>query len=141
MERFQRLAHSLWDCKYHVIWVPKYRRKTLYGEKKKIVIEAIKKWAEIKGIAIVEGNARRDHMHLCLAIPPKYSVSGAIGLLKGKSASEVMSFGSRTSRMVRGRHFWARGYCVSTVGLDEATIRRYIRHQEKKQRREEELDL
>jgi len=121
--------------------VPKYRRKALYGEKKRIIVAALKKWAEVKGIAIVEGNARRDHVHLCLAIPPKYSVSAAIGLLKGKSASEVMSFGSRTSRMVRGRHFWARGYCVSTVGLDEAVIRKYIRHQEKKERLEDDEDL
>ena len=83
----------------------------------------------------------RDHIHLCLEIPPKYSVSGIIGLLKGKSASEVMSFGTRVSRMVRGRHFWARGYCVSTVGLDEATIREYIRNQEQEDIRQEEFDL
>ncbi len=89
----------------------------------------------------MEGHALQDHIHLCLAIPPKYSVSGIIGLLKGKSASEVMSFGSRSSRMVRGRQFWARGYCVSTVGLDEATVLAYIRNQEEEDRRQEELGL
>ena len=106
-----------------------------------MVVRTIKKWAGIKGVEIIEGNARKDHIHLCLAIPPKYSVSSLIGLLKGKSASEVMSFGTRTSRMARGRHFWAKGYCVSTVGLDEAKIRAYIRHQEKEDKRQEEFDL
>jgi putative transposase len=141
MERFKRLSHSLWDCKYHVVWIPKYRRKELYGEKRKVVVRTIKKWAEIKGIEIIEGHAMKDHIHLCLAIPPKYSVSTAVGLLKGKSASEVMSFGTRTSRMVRGRHFWARGYCVSTVGLDEAEVCEYIRNQEQEDQRQEELGL
>ena len=87
----------------------------------------------------MEGHALRDHIHLCVAIPPKYSVSAVIGLLKGKSASEVMSFGNRSTRMVRGRHFWARGYCVSTVGLDEETIREYIRNQEEEDMRQEEF--
>ncbi len=139
MERFRRLSHSLWDCKYHVVWIPKYRRKALYGKKRDV--RTIKKWAEIKGIEIVEGHAMKDHIHLCLSIPPKYSVSSASGLLKGKSASEVMSFGGHSNRMVRGRHFWARGYCVSTVGLDEAMIRAYIRNQEQEDQRQEELDL
>ena len=131
MERFHRLAHSIWDCKYHVVWIPKCRRKELYGSKRDIVVMTIKQWARIKGIEIVEGHASRDHIHLCLAIPPKYSVAGTIGLLKGKSACEVMSMGTRAARMVRGREFWARGYCVSTVGLNEEEIREYIRNQEK----------
>jgi len=139
MERFRRLSHSIWDCTYHVVWIPKYRRKTLYGKKRTVVVNTIKKWARIRDIDILEGHAMADHIHLCLAIPPKYSVSSAIGLLKGKSASEVMSFGTKTSRMVRGRHFWAKGYCVSTVGLDEATIREYIRNQEDEDKRQEEL--
>ena len=141
MERFRRLAHSLWDCKYHVVWIPKYRRQELYGQKREIVVRTIKKWAQIKGVEIIEGHAMKDHIHLCVAIPPKYSVAGMLGLLKGKSASEVMSFGTRSNRMVRGRTFWARGYCVSTVGLDEATIRAYIRNQEEEDRRQEELGL
>jgi len=82
-----------------------------------------------------------DHVHLCLAIPPKYSVAEMIGLLKGKSASEVMSFGKGKSRLVRGRTFWARGYCVSTVGLDEQTVREYIKNQEEADRRQEEMPL
>jgi putative transposase len=139
VDRFRRLSHSIWDCKYHVIWVPKYRRKELYGSKRTVVVKAIKKWAGIKGVEIVEGHAVSDHIHLCLAIPPKYSVSNMIGLLKGKSASEVMSFGPHSSRMVRGRRFWARGYCVSTVGLDEATVLQYIREQEDEDRRQDGL--
>ena len=132
---------QFWDCKYHIVWIPKYRRKELYGTKRIVVVRTIKKWAEIKGIEIIEGHAMKDHIHLCVAIPPKYSVAAAIGLLKGKSASEVMSFGARTSRMIRGRHFWARGYCVSTVGLDEEAIRAYIRNQEIEDQRQEELEL
>jgi putative transposase len=104
-------------------------------------VETIKQWARIKGMDIIEGHAMPDHIHLCLSIPPKYSVAHAIGLLKGKSASEVMSFGTKSSRMVRGRTFWARGYCVSTVGLDEETVREYIRNQEQTDKLQDETDL
>ena len=141
MDHFKRLSHSVWDCKYHIIWIPKYRRKELYGNKRTIVVQTIKKWAGIKGVDIVAGKACSDHIHLCLSIPPKYSVANIVGLLKGKSASEVMSFGTKASRMVRGRRFWARGYCVSTVGLNEETILEYIRNQENEDRRQEDLGL
>jgi putative transposase len=141
MERFRKLAHATWDCKYHVIWIPKYRRREVYGKKRKSVVATIKRWARIKQIEILEGHALKDHVHLCLAIPPKYSVAAVVGLLKGKSASEVMSFGTRSTRMARGRHFWARGYCVSTVGLNEATIRAYIRNQQEQDMRQESFDL
>jgi putative transposase len=105
------------------------------------VVDTIKQWARIKGIEIIEGDAMPDHIHLFASIPPKYAVSHTIGLLKGKSASEVMSFGTKQSRMVRGRTFWARGYCVSTAGLDEETVREYIRNQEKMDILQEELAL
>lgn len=141
MNRFETLAHSKYDCKYHIVWIPKYRRKSLYGAKRRVVVESIQKWAKIKDISIIEGHACLDHIHLCVGIPPKYSVSSVIGMLKGKSASEVMSFGKSGSRMVRGRSFWARGYCVSTVGLDEKVIREYIRNQEVKDKNEEQLEL
>ena len=141
MDHFQRLSHSVWDCKYHVIWIPKYRRKELYGDKRRVVINTLKKWTKIKGVEIIEGHAMKDHIHLCLSIPPKYSVAGMIGLLKGKSASEVMSFGTKTSRMVRGRHFWSRGYCVSTVGLDEEWIKEYICNQEIADQLQMEFDI
>ena len=141
MNKYKKLSHATWDCKYHIVWIPKYRRKELYGQKKRISVETIRKWTRIKDIEIIDGKALKDHVHICLSIPPKYSVSGVIGLLKGKSASEVMSFGTRRSRMVRGRRFWARGYFVSTVGLDENTIRQYIRDQEDEDRRQEEFDF
>ena len=141
MNRFKTLAHSKWECKYHVVWIPKYRRKELYGNKKLVVIAAIKKWAKIKEIEILEDHACKDHIHLCLSIPPKYSISGVVGILKGKSASEVMSFGSSNTRMVRGRQFWARGYCVSSVGLDEGTIRAYIKNQEEEDQKQDQLGL
>ena len=141
MNKYKKLSHATWDCKYHIVWIPKYRRKELYGQKKRIIVETIRKWACIKDVEIVDGKALKDHVHICLSIPPKYSVAGVIGLLKGKSASEVMSFGTRRSRMVRGRRFWARGYFVSTVGLDEKTILQYIREQEDEDRRQEEFDF
>jgi len=141
MNKYKKLSHATWDCKYHIVWIPKYRRKELYGQKKRIIVETIRKWTRIKEVEIIEGKALKDHVHICLSIPPKYSVAGVIGLLKGKSASEVMSFGTRRSRMVRGRRFWARGYFVSTVGLDEKTIRQYIREQEEEDRRQEEFDF
>ena len=141
MSRFRTLAHSKWECKYHVVWVPKYRRKALYGSIREKIVSSIKKWSLVKGVEIIEGFACIDHIHLCLSIPPKYSVSGMVGLLKGKSASEVMSFGNKSSRMVRGRNFWAKGYCVSTVGLDEKIIRRYIQNQEKVDKETDQLSL
>ena len=141
MKNFKTLAHSKWDCKYHVVFIPKYRRKALYGTKRQVIVDSIKRWAKFKQIEILEGHAMADHIHICLAIPPKYSVSSAIGLLKGKSASEVMSFGKPANRMVRGRHFWARGYCVSTVGLDENTVRTYIRNQEAEDKRQDDAGL
>ena len=104
MELFNRLAHSIWDCKFHIVWIPKYRRKELYGAKRRIVVDTIKQWSRIKGIEIIEDHAMPDYIHLCVSIPPKYSVAHTIGLLKGKSASEVMSFGTKSSRS-EAEHF------------------------------------
>ena len=141
MRKYRVGAHTKFDMKVHLVWIPKYRRKLLYHRERDVVVRTIKQWARIKGIKIIEGHAMGDHVHLCLAIPPKYSVAEMIGLLKGKSASEVMSFGKGKSRLVRGRTFWARGYCVSTVGLDEQTVREYIKNQEEADRRQEEMPL
>ena len=141
MKRFKTLSHTSYECKYHVVWIPKYRRKALYGVKKSIIVSSIKKWALIKDVEIVQGSAMVDHIHLCLSIPPKYSVSSIIGLLKGKSASEVMSYGGRSNRMSRGRSFWARGYCVSTVGLNEQIIREYIKNQEVEDKKQDQLQF
>lgn len=84
MTRFKTLSHTKWECKYHIVWIPKYRRKSLYGLKKRVVVSSIKKWAQIKEIEIVEGFAMKDHIHLCLSIPPKFSISSVVGILKGK---------------------------------------------------------
>jgi len=137
--RFNKLSHTRWECKYHLVWIPKYRRKYLYGAKKRVIVSSIKKWAVIKGVEILEGYAMKDHVHLCVSIPPKLSVSAVVGILKGKSASEVMSYGGSPNRMSRGRQFWARGYCVSTVGLEEQIIRNYIKNQEAEDKQQDQL--
>ena len=98
MKRFKTLSHTRYECKYHVVWIPKYRRKSLYGVKKNIVVSSIKKWATIKEVEIIEGFAMIDHIHLCLSIPPKLAVSSVIGVLKGESAAEVMSYGVNRQR-------------------------------------------
>jgi putative transposase len=141
MKEFQSLSHATWECKYHVVWIPKYRRKAIYAYKKRIIVDSIKRWAASRDVKIIEGYAMKDHIHLCLSIPPKYAVSSIIGLLKGKSASEVMSYGKRAEKLARGRQFWARGYCVSTVGLNEEVVRKYIREQEREDQKQEQLKL
>lgn len=141
MKRFKTLSHTRYECKYHVVWIPKYRRKSLYGVKKNIIVSSIKKWAAIKEVEIIEGFAMIDHIHLCLSIPPKLAVSSVIGVLKGKSAAEVMSYGGRSNRMARGRQFWARGYCISTVGLNEQVIKDYIRNQEVEDQKQDQLQF
>ena len=139
MRDWRSQAHVKWECKYHVVWVPKYRRKVLYGKVRTRAREIIRELCQQKGVEIVEGNIRKDHIHICLSIPPKYSVANVTGFLKGKSAIRLHRefVGQRTS----GKHFWIRGYCVSTVGLDEEQIRRYIREQEKHDSSQTELNL
>lgn len=124
------LAHSKWDCKYHIIWIPKYRRKVIYGKLRKEIGTILRRLCEYKGIEIIEGKACVDHLHICLSIPPKYSVSSIVGYLKGKSAIMIFEKFSRLRKNFRGHSFWARGYYVSTVGLDEAKVRNYIKNQE-----------
>lgn len=141
LKRFKTLSHSQWECKYHVVWIPKYRRKSIYAQKKRIIVSSIKMWAQARDVQIIEGYAMKDHIHLCLSIPPKYSVSSIVGLLKGKSASAVMSYGKRAKKLARGRSFWARGYCVSTVGLNEQVVRTYIREQEAEDKRQEQMTM
>ena len=139
MRDWRSQAHVKWECKYHIVWVPKYRRKVLYGKVRTRTREIIRELCRQQGVEIVEGNIRKDHIHICLSIPPKYSVANVTGFLKGKSAIRLHRefAGHRTT----GKHFWIRGYCVSTVGLDEEQIRRYIREQEKHDSSQTELDL
>jgi putative transposase len=124
------LVHSKWDCKYHIIWIPKYRRKVIYGKLRKEIGTILRRLCEYKGIEIIEGKACIDHLHICISIPPKYSVSSIVGYLKGKSAITIFEKFSRLRKNFRGHSFWARGYYVSTVGLDEAKVRNYIKNQE-----------
>jgi putative transposase len=129
-----------WDCKYHVVIIPKYRKRKLYGKVRKHVGEVLREVCRQRGIAVVEGHVMPDHIHMCLSIPPKHSVAFAIGFIKGKSAVRIHRQILRVKR-VTGLHFWSRGYCVSTVGLDEETIRKYIRDQEALEKHQGELDF
>lgn len=129
-----KLSHTVWECKYHIVWIPKYRRKVVYGRLRLEVGKILRRLCDYKGIEIIEANACRDHIHMCVSIPPKYSVSSIVGYLKGKSAIEVFEKFSKLRRNFRGHHFWARGYYVSTVGLDEAKVRNYIKNQEESDR-------
>ena len=140
MHDWKSLSHVRWDCKYHIVIVPKYRKKKLYGKFREQVGQIIKELCQQKGMEMVEGNLRSDHIHMCLSIPPKYSVAFAIGFIKGKSAVRIHREVLRIKRLT-GLHFWSRGYCVSTVGLDEETIRKYIREQEKKEKDQLDIDF
>jgi len=140
MHEWESLSHVRWDCKYHVVFVPKFRRRTLYGKVRRRVGEIIRDLCRQRGVDLLEGHLQSDHVHMCLRVPPKFSIAFVIGFLKGKSAVRIHRH-VLGHRRVTGMHFWARGYCVSTVGLDEATIRRYIQEQEELENRQNELKL
>ena len=140
MHEWESLAHVRWECKYHVVIIPKYRRKVIYGRLKQRIGAILRELCRQKGIELLEGHLMPDHIHMCLSIPPKYSVAHTIGFLKGKSAVRIHRELLHERRMT-GLHFWATGYSVSTVGLDEARIRQYIRDQEKLESGQGELDL
>jgi len=137
---FDSLKHTRWDCKYHVVWIPKYRRKTLYGQLRKELAPILKELTTQKESQIIEGHLKADHIHALISVPPKYAVAQVVGFIKGKSAIWVArTFGRKRSFI--GQTFWARGYCVSTVGLDEETIREYIRNQEEQDKRFDQLRI
>ena len=123
MDDFESLNHSVWDCKYHVIFIPKYRRKVLFGQIRQELGELFHVLARQKESKILEGHTQSDHVHMLIAIPPKYPVAQVIGYIKGKSAIHVARTYFDRKRNFVGHHFWARGYFVSTVGRDEAAIR------------------
>ena len=137
MKDWRSQAHVKWDCKYHVVILPKYRRRKLFGRFRKQIGEILRELCRQKGVELLEGNAMPDHIHMLLSVPPKYSIAMMIGYLKGKSAVRVHRELLKTQGTLFGRSFWSRGYCVSTVGLDEALIRRYIQNQEKHERDQE----
>jgi len=140
MHEWQSLSHVRWDCKYPVVVIPKYRRKAFYGKLRGQIGRILRTLCTQKDIGLIEGHAMSDHVHLCLSIPPKFSVANTIGFLKGKSAIRIHRQ-YRGDKPVYGKHFWAEGYCVSTVGLNEAQIRQYIREQEKFETDQNMLDL
>ncbi len=138
MTDFESLAHVKWECQYHVVFIPKYRRKVLYGKLRSAVGRILRDLCEQKGVSLLEGHACSDHVHLFLSIPPKYSVANTVGFLKGKSAVRIHRELLQEKRMT-GLHFWAAGYWVSTVGRDEQAVRKYIREQEAQARDQPEL--
>ncbi len=141
MSELQKLAHAVWQCKYHVIWCPKYRYKILNGALRKSVGEILQQLCEWKKLEVLEMNVQDDHVHLVLSIPPKNSVSEVVGFLKGKCAIKIFDRHLELKKRYWGRHFWAKGYCVSTVGLDEKRIRKYVKWQKEKEKRVEQLKL
>jgi len=141
MDEYQSLNHSKWECKYHVVFIPKCRRKVLYGELRQHLGAVLRTLAEHKESRIEEGHLMADHVHMLIEIPPKYAVSQVIGYIKGKSAIHVARTFMERKRNFVGQHFWARGYFVSTVGRDEAVVREYIRQQEREDKRADQLQL
>jgi putative transposase len=141
MDRTQSLSHTRWECKYHIVFIPKCRRKTLYGGLRRHLGEVFRSLAGQKECSLEEGHLMADHVHMLLSIPPKYSVSQVVGFIKGKSAIHLARVYGERKRSFVGQHFWARGFYVSTVGRDETVIREYIRNQEKEDERLDQLGL
>jgi len=140
MDKKESLSHTKWECKYHVVFIPKCRRRTLYKELRTHLGEVFRRLASQKESRILEG-LMPDHVHMLISIPPKYAVSQVIGYIKGKSAIHLARVYGEKKRNCVGQHFWARGYFVSTVGRDETMIREYIRQQEQEDQRIEQLSL
>jgi putative transposase len=141
MNDIQSLSHTLWDCKYHIVWIPKCRRKVLYGQLRKHLGSVFRELAAQRESNIVEGHLMADHVHILISIPPKYAVAQVVGFIKGKSAIHIARTYLGRRRNFMGQNFWARGYFVSTVGKDETTVRQYIKKQEKEDRRLDQLTI
>ena len=141
MDNAESLSHTRWECKYHVVFIPKCRRKALYVELRRHLGEVFRKLAEGKESQIEEGHLLPDHVHMLIAIPPKYAVSQVIGFIKGKSAIHLARVYGERKRNFVGQHFWARGFFVSTVGRDERAIREYINKQAEEDKRLDQLNL
>lgn len=141
MNDYNKLQHSVWECKYHIVFIPKYRKKTLFGVLRRDLGSIFKKLAQHKESKIEEGYVMKDHIHMLVSIPPKNSVANVVGYIKGKSAIHIARTYQSKTQNFTGESFWARGYFVSTVGRDEAKIRDYIRNQEKENIRVDQLKL
>ncbi len=135
MSRFRKLSQTLWHCQYHIVWVPKYRFGVLKGAIAEEVATCIQILSEQLGCEVVEMNVQEDHVHLLVRIPPKVSVSGLVGTIKGRTAIRVLNkFRKLKGKLYWGNHLWARGYCVDTVGLDSEMIQKYVKNQEKQEK-------
>ena len=141
MQTYESLKHTTWDCKYHVVFIPKCRRKVLYQGIRQELGTVFRSLAEQWECRVEEGHLMPDHVHMLMSVPPKYSVSNVMGFIKGKSAIHIARVYAGRRRNFVGQHFWARGYWVSTVGKNEAAVRRYIQNQEKEDQRLEQLEL
>ena len=141
MDKVHSLSHSKWDCKYHVVFIPKYRRKAIYKELRQHLGNVFRELAHQKESTIEEGHLMSDHVHMLISIPPKYAVAQVIGYIKGKSAIHIARVYGENKRNSAGQHFWARGYFASTVGRDEQLIRTYIKEQEAEDKHLEQLKL
>jgi len=141
MNTVKSLNHTKWECKYHIVWIPKYRRKSIYKELRPYLGDILKDLASQKECTIEEGHLMSDHVHILISIPPKYSVAQIVGFIKGKSAISIARtyFGRRKN--FTGQSFWARGYYVTTVGRDEEVVRNYIKHQDEEDHRIDQLDI
>ena len=136
MSRFRKLSHTIWHCQYHIVWVPKYRFRMLTGAVGQEVERCIRSFSEQQQAEIVELNIQSDHVHLLVLVPPKVSISEFVGTLKGRTAIRVFNkFRHLKHKPYWGNHFWARGYCVDTVGLDAEKIQKYVKYQEDKEKR------
>jgi|SRR6185436_2652593 len=141
MEDIESLSHTKWDCKYHLVFIPKYRRKSLYKELRRHLGEVFRELASRRESRVEEGHLMEDHVHMLISIPPKYSVAQVVGFIKGKSAIHVARTFLGRRQNFTGQHFWARGYWVSTAGRDEEAIRAYIQKQEEEDKRLDQLSL
>ena len=142
MSRFRKLSHTIWHCTYHIVWVPKYRYRVLTGNVREEVVRCIRTFSEQQHAGVVELNVQYDHVHLLVMVPPKISISSYVRTVKGRTAIRVFNkFKELKRKRYWGNHLWAKGYCVDTVGLDEDKIRKYIKHQEKIERRVEQQDF
>ena len=141
MSNYQSLSHSKWECKYHVVFIPKYRKKAIYGQLRRELGGVFRGLARQKESEIEAGHLMSDHVHMMISIPPKYAVAQVVGYIKGKSAIYIARNFAERRRNFIGHHFWARGYFVSTVGRDESVIREYIRQHEAEDQRLDQLGL
>ncbi len=142
MSRFRKLSQTIWHCQYHVVWVPKYRFRILTGEIAEEVSRCIRVFSERAEVEVVELSTQVDHVHLLAMVPPKLSISDYVGIIKGRTAINILNkFRKLKKKPYWGNHFWSKGYCVDTVGLDAEMIRKYVQYQEVQEKRQEQLKL